>query len=174
MDRNVLLIGLSALTLAVAAASRPAFSQTPPAWAVPGEEAIDPYTVSNANAGATPVADAGLINAFNGRLGLQRITDDLVERSHADPRISEIFKATDKVRLKRTLAEQFCYILAGGCDYTGRDMAAAHKDMGLVPADMNALVENLQLAMDREGVPFPAQNRLLAKLAPLKREMMQR
>jgi hemoglobin len=167
---------LSALLIAAAAAvTHPAWSQTPaPAWALPGEEKVDPYSVSNANAGATPVNDVRLFDAFHGKAGLDRISADLVDRSERDARISDIFKTTDSVRLKRTLSEQFCYILAGPCAYTGRDMAAAHKDMGLAGADMNALVENLQLAMDKEGVPFSAQNRLLAKLAPMKREMMQR
>ena len=36
------------------------------------------------------------------------------------------------------------------------------------------LVENLQWAMRREGVPFAAQNRLLAKLAPMKRVIVER
>ncbi len=78
------------------------------------------------------------------------------------------------VRLRRTLNEQFCYILGGGCSYTGRDMTAAHKDMGIQQADMAALVENLQAAMRQEHVPFAAQNRLLAKLAPMHRDVVTR
>lgn len=78
------------------------------------------------------------------------------------------------MRLERTLNEQFCYILGGGCDYTGRDMKTAHKDMGLQASDMNILVEHLQDAMDREGVPFVLQNRFLAKLAPMKRDVVER
>jgi hemoglobin len=39
---------------------------------------------------------------------------------------------------------------------------------------MGALVENLQWAMRREDVPFPAQNRLLAKLAPMRRVIVER
>ena len=35
----------------------------------------------------------------------------------------------------------------------------------------NALVEDLQIAMDKRGIPFRAQNRLLAKLAPMYREI---
>ena len=64
------------------------------------------------------------------------------------------------VRLKRTLSEQFCYLLGAGCDYTGRDMRTIHAEMGVTKADMNALVENLQAAMRETGVPFAAQNRL--------------
>lgn len=140
----------------------------------PGEEPVDPYTVSDANAGAKPYADDALFRAFNGQDGVSRIVDDLVAFSVADPRIAEIFKAHDLVRLRRTLKEQFCYLLGGGCAYTGRDMAAAHKDMGLQTADFNALVEQLQRAMRKEGVGFHAQNRLLAKLAPMKRVMVER
>lgn len=143
--------------------------------AVPaGEEPVEPYTQSNANAGATPVSGDGLWRAFHGRDGVARIVDDMVARNVADPRISDIFKNQDLVRLRRTLKEQFCYILNGGCSYTGRDMAAAHKDMGVQQADMGALVENLQAAMRREHVSFAAQNRLLAKLAPMHRDVVTR
>ncbi len=140
----------------------------------PGEEPVDPYTVSNANAGATPIESARLWDAFHGADGTRRIVDETVRLSVEDPRIAEIFKSRDLVRLRRTLFEQFCYILGGGCDYTGRDMASAHKDMGLQTADLNALIEHLQAAMRAEGVPFGAQNRLLARLAPMKRDVVER
>lgn len=136
---------------------------------VPGEDPVDPYAQSNANAGATSFAGDAMLEAFHGRAGIDRVVDDLVARNIVDPRISDIFKAQDLVRLRRTLKEQFCYILNGGCNYTGRDMTSSHKDLGLQVADFNALVENLQAAMRREGVPYRAQNRLLAKLAPMKR-----
>lgn len=145
-----------------------------PALAQQGEEPVDPYVVSDANAGATPFPDQKLFEAFHGQDGIGRVVDDLVAASVEDPRISEIFKATDLVRLRRTLKEQVCYILAGPCAYTGRDMKTTHKDQGLQTADFNALVEHLQAAMDKEGVPFAAQNRLLAKLAPMKRDVVVR
>jgi hemoglobin len=145
----------------------------------PGEQPVDPYVQSNANAGATPMKDDAVLKAFHGKEGLTRITSDLVDRNIADPRIKDIFATADIVRLKRTLAEQFCYILAGpasagGCDYTGKDMSATHKDQGITPRDFNALVENLQRAMDKEGVAFSAQNKLLAKLAPMSKQAIER
>lgn len=140
----------------------------------PGEEPVEPYAVSNANAGGKPASDPRLLAAWNGKAGIDRVVDGLVDRSLADPRISDIFKSHDQVRLRRTLKEQFCYLLGAGCDYTGRTMRDAHKDMGLQNADMNALAENLQLAMGAEGVPFWAQNRLLAKLVPMRRDVVER
>lgn len=143
-------------------------------WAQPGETAIDPYKASPANAGAEPIADPRLFEAFGGQAGVARIVDDLVDRSVVDPRLEAIFKPTDLVRLRRTLKEQVCFILGGPCAYSGRDMAAAHKDLGVTTAEFNALVENLQWAMDRAGVGFRDQNRLLARLAPMKRDVAER
>ncbi|VVT00031.1 Hemoglobin [Sphingomonas sp. EC-HK361] len=145
------------------------------AQAVPaGEDPVDPYTQSNANAGATPFTGDSMWRAFREREGVARIVEGMVTRNLADPRISDIFKNQDLVRLRRTLNEQFCYILNGGCAYTGRTMRDAHKDMGIQTADMTALVENLQAAMRAEHVAFAAQNRFLAKLAPMRRDVLQR
>ena len=154
----------------------PAFAQTSvePATPPPGEEAVDPYTVSNDNAGARPFEGKEMLTAFHGQDGIGRIVDDLVERVQVDKRTSEIFHASDFVRLRRTLKEQFCYILNGGCDYTGRDMDKVHEDHGVITAEFNALVELLQQAMAKEGVAFGAQNRFLAKLAPMKRQTVTR
>ena len=160
------------ITVAVALTtlSTAAFAGQP--WAMPGEEAIDPYAVSDANAGAAPFAGDAMFQAFNGKAGVDRVVAVMLDRSFSDPRISDIFKGHDRVRLQRVLAEQFCYLLGGPCGYSGRDMASSHKDMGVAPGDMNTLVEHLQLAMDKEGVPFQTQNRFLAKLAPMKRDIV--
>ncbi len=141
---------------------------------VTGELPVAPYEQSNANAGAAPYGSAALAADFGGREGITRIATRTVELSEADPRIAAIFAGHDMVRLKRTLAEQFCYLVGAGCNYTGRDMRAAHAQMGLAKADLNALVENLQAAMREAGVPFAAQNRLLAKLAPSSKDIIER
>jgi hemoglobin len=163
MTRTLLLGRAAALALFAAATATIAWAE---------EKPVDPYVQSNANAGATPMTDTATFTAFHGRAGIDRIVKDTVELSTKDPRISDIFKDIDRERLQRTLGEQLCYVLNGGCDYTGRDMALAHKDMGVTTANMGALVENLQAAMEREGVPFAAQNRLLGKLAPMKRTVV--
>lgn len=156
---------------------RPETSVLPPrvmATDHPDEEAVDPYVQSNANAGATPFEGSAMYDAFHGEAGVNRIVDGLIVRNLADPRIKDQFAATDLIRLKRTLVEQFCYILGGGCAYTGRAMASSHADLGSQPADMAALVENLQAAMSDERIPFATQNRFLAKLARMKRDVVTR
>ncbi|NAV96740.1 group I truncated hemoglobin, partial [Salmonella sp. hn-h2] len=64
--------------------------------------------------------------------------------------------------------------LDGPCTYTGRDMASVHKGMGVNRADFNALVEDLQKAMNQHKIPFRAQNKLLAKLAPMHKVIITR
>lgn len=166
------MIGKLVLTAVFTALALPALAQDPAH--LPGEEAVDPYVVADANAGAVPFEGTAMLEAFHGREGSDRIVDDMLDRSVVDPRIAGVFAATDMVRLRRTIKEQFCYILNGGCDYSGRSMRDAHDDIGLQPADMGALVEHLQAAMQAEGVPFHTQNRFLAKLAPMRRDVVTR
>ncbi len=139
-----------------------------------GEKPVDPYVQSNDNAGATPMTDDTVYHQFGGMDGISRIVDDLIDLSSKDERIEGIFRATDLVRLRRTLKEQICYILGGPCDYTGRDMKESHKTHGITMMEYNALIELLQVAMEKEGVAFRAQNKLLAKLAPMYRDIVLR
>lgn len=139
-----------------------------------GELPVDPYEQSPANVGAEPFSGPWMAKAFGGQDGIRRIVDRFVDINTTDPRIEAIFKNQDMVRLRRTLFEQFCYLLDAGCTYTGRDMKTAHKDLGTTRADLNALVENLQRAMRENKVPFAAQNRLLAKLAPMDKDVVVR
>lgn len=145
-----------------------------PPYAVPGEETVDPYDVSPKNAGATPFSGTGMARAFHGQEGIHRIVESFTQLSYDDKVIGEIFFKHDKVRFKRTLFEQFCYVLNAGCTYSGRDMAASHKDLGGQQADMNRLVELLQRAMSQEHVSFAAQNRFLSKLAPMRPDVVKR
>jgi len=150
----------------------PVWAQQP--HAMPGEEPVDSYTVTDSNAGATPFTGQVMWAAFNESAGVERIVNQMLDLSAADPRAAGIFVATDMVRLRRTLKEQFCYILNGGCVYTGRSMADAHDEIGLQPADFGTLVEHLQTAMTAEGIPFRTQNRFLAKLAPMRPDTVTR
>lgn len=139
-----------------------------------GEQPVDPYVQSNANAGTTPLAGTGMWHAFHEQAGVDRIVDDMVDRAVADPVIGEVLAGQDIIRLRRLLKEQFCYILNGGCTYSGRDMKSAHRDLGVQAKDMNVLVTLLQQAMGKEKISFFAQNRFLSKLAPMRPDVVTR
>lgn len=159
-----------ALLAFAAAAVSPIDADPAPA----GEEPVARYAHSDANAGAAPFAGKAMWHAFHEQAGVDRIVDNLIDRSVKDPVIGEIMEGQDMVRLRRLLKEQFCYILNGGCSYSGRTMKESHKDLGVQAKDMNVLVANLQKAMADEHVSFFAQNRLLSKLAPMHKDVVTR
>ncbi|WP_345817098.1 group 1 truncated hemoglobin (plasmid) [Paraburkholderia sp. PREW-6R] len=119
-------------------------------------------------------ADDSLYKAFGEQPGLVRIIDDFYDLLLVDPRTKPYFEGAPIKRIKQKLAEQFCVLLDGPCVYTGRTMKRAHEGQNIDRAAFNALVEDLQTAMDRNGVPFRDQNRLLAKLAPMYRDVQDR
>ena len=119
-----------------------------------------------------PARAGTLFDDLGGRPGLTRIAGGMLQRVQADPRIRDKFADANIERLQGLLMLQFCVVSGGPCRYPGRSMKAAHADLGLAPRHFNALVEDLQDAMDAEGVPFRTQNRLLALLAPMHRDVV--
>jgi hemoglobin len=119
----------------------------------------------------TPAPDP-LFDALGGKPGLALLMEDFVPRLAADPKIGAFFKDTNLRELKKQLADQFCAVSGGGCVYEGDDMKKAHADMRIAKADFNRLVEILQVSMDARAIAFADQNRLLARLAPMHRDVV--
>lgn len=113
-----------------------------------------------------------LFDRLGGEAGVAVLVDDFLQIVMADTRIAPFFENSDLVVVKQHLVEQFCAIMDGGCHYSGFDMQAVHDPLGIRQAQFNALVEDLQQAMDRHGVPYRMQNRFLAVLAPMRREIV--
>lgn len=122
--------------------------------------------------GATERRDDSLYQALGAQPGLSRLMDDFVPRLERDPRIGSFFKETKLEQLKAQLASQFCMVAGGPCKYEGAPMKDAHAEMSIRKADFNALVEALQQSMDAQGIAFATQNRLLARLAPMHRDII--
>lgn len=159
--------------LALVVALSMGFAAVSPARAQDG--AADPSTAAASGPAMDPApADPSLrpvLDDFGGRDGLAALMDDFMAGLLADARTRPFFENVDQPMVKKHLADQFCVILGGDCAYTGRDMRAAHAQMGVTRSDFNALVEVLQVAMDKRGIPFRSQNKLLAKLAPMHRDI---
>jgi hemoglobin len=117
-------------------------------------------------------ADPALYRSFGEKAGLVRLMDDFMLRIEADARLAPQFKDSNKVRVKEQLVDQICQISGGPCVYKGADMKSAHANLDVTKADFNRLVEVLQDAMSAQGIPFRAQNQLLAKLAPMHRDVI--
>jgi hemoglobin len=122
-------------------------------------------TAGHAIAGGTLYASLGK------KEGIERIVGRTIDLSLVDERIGKTFDNTNIARIKKLLTDQICVLTGGPCTYTGRDMRKSHAHLKLRNFHFNALVENLQTAMDESEIPFATQNELLAILAPMQRDI---
>lgn len=117
-------------------------------------------------------ADDSLYQAWGRTAGIQTVMDDFFTRLQADPRTGPFFKDAARKHLVKQLTDQLCQQAGGPCVYDGPTMAEAHQGQGIGKRDFNALVELLQQSMDAKGIAFGAQNRMLALLAPMHRDII--
>src|SRR5450830_692772 len=103
---------------------------------------------------------------------LTKVVDDTLASALADVRIKDTFKDTDMKRLAKLITEQFCELSGGPCKYSGDPMKEVHQGLALNNMQFNALVEDLQAAMDKSNIPSRTQNKLLALLAPMQRTVV--
>ncbi len=118
-------------------------------------------------------SDDRLYRAWGGEAGIRAVMQDFVPRLVAHPRIGPFFKDTNREHLTAQLTTQLCQLAGGPCVYEGPDMKAVHRDMGVGRGDFNALVEALQDSMAAKGIPFAAQTAMLARLAPMHRDIVE-
>ncbi len=119
-------------------------------------------------------ADDTLYAQLGGREGIARIVDGAMALYQTDPRIKDDFDNINPDQLKARLVDFLCQLADGPCTYKGRSMAASHKGLHLTRAKFNAVAEDLQTAMEQAGISYWTQNRLLARLAPMQRDIVTR
>lgn len=133
----------------------------------------------------TPYTEDSTYQGLGGKEGIKKITDTFVTLITTDPRIKDSFTDFDMKQLNVRLQEQFCEFAGGPCKYTGkyhdkamegvgpvRDMKTVHQDLQITNAMFNALAEDLQIAMEQHNVPSSVALKLIAKLAPMQRDIV--
>ncbi len=123
----------------------------------------------------TAPAHAGsLYDDLGGQPGIEKFVGRTIDLSYQDPRIKDTFAKSKPDYLKKMITEQIAALSGGPVKYTGLDMKKAHKGLGLTTFHFNALVELLQRAMAEQDISYQTQNRLLALLAPMHRDVVER
>ena len=120
----------------------------------------------------TQASHATLFDAMGGEPVLRAAVDRFADIVVADERINFTFAEADMSKFRKLLFEQLCNVSDGPCRYTGRDMRTAHAKLGINTAEFNALAEDLYIALGKAGVPYRLQNKLMARLAPMKRDIV--
>lgn len=120
----------------------------------------------------TQASELETFKAFGEKPGLVKLVDDLMENLLQNEKTRLFFEKSDRTHIKAMLVDQFCAELGGPCTYTGQNMKKAHKGHEINTAQFYSLVESLQLAMNKNKIPQRAQNKLLAILAPMHKEII--
>ncbi len=118
------------------------------------------------------VAAQTLYQDLGGATALQKVSRDLVQGLQRHPHLRESFKDSNLPRLQSLLQEQLCELSDGPCRYSGDDMQTVHRGLAISELQFYALVEVLQEAMTAQGIASHTQNRLLARLAPMKSQIV--
>jgi len=111
---------------------------------------------------------------MGGTANVTAVVSDVIDEAASDPHLKRSFDKVNLGRLKRILVEQICELAGGGCRYSGDSMHDAHAGLGITQAEFYGLVQVLKDCMERHGIAIRERNELLAILAPMKRDIVER
>jgi hemoglobin len=111
---------------------------------------------------------------MGGTANVTAVVSDLIDEAASDPKLKRSFDKVDLKHLKRLLVEQICELAGGGCRYSGDSMRDVHAGLGITQAEFYGLVQVLKDTMQRHGIAIRERNELLAILAPMKRDVVER
>lgn len=128
--------------------------------------------ISTSSLGWAQASDNALYLQLGSQAGIGNIVDDLLKLVVQDTRINLAFKDTNMKRLAQLLKEQLCQLSGGPCKYSGDEMKLVHEDLAVSATQFYALTEDLQIAMEAQHITSAAQFKLIAKLAPMQRDIV--
>ncbi len=113
-----------------------------------------------------------LYDDLGGAPGIDAIVENFIKGIASDPEIFPYFADSHVSRFREKITEHFCHISNGPCQYTGDNMVDIHVGMDINENHFNRTVDLLYMAMEQENIPHPIQNRLIARLAPLRKQII--
>src|SRR5687767_772114 len=87
---------------------------------------------------AAPRGKMSLFDRIGGLPAIDLVVKEFTGRVAADERVNAPFGVADLELLRKRLVEFFCVATGGPCQYTGRDMKAAHKGMRVTDAQFRS------------------------------------
>lgn len=115
-----------------------------------------------------------LYEQLGGMPAIESIAGNFVYEIGYDQQIVKHFEETNLDRFYGKMIEHLCMVTDGPCEYTGDSMKVVHEGMDITEAEFNRIVELLINAMNRAEIPVRLQNRILARLAPLRGDIIYR
>ncbi|MEW6989207.1 group 1 truncated hemoglobin [Colwelliaceae bacterium 6441] len=113
-----------------------------------------------------------LFHALGKQEGLEKLVDAFIQQIGKDKSIHRYFAKASVSHFRKGFINHLCSISDGPCQYNGDSMQDIHTGMKINEADFNRVVELLINAMENADIAYPVQNKVLAKLAPLRGEII--
>lgn len=113
-----------------------------------------------------------LYDEIGGSETLDKVFGLAINRIYNDPKLGPHFNGVPKSHLRKMLTEQTCALIGGPCTYTGKSMQESHQERNVTETEFYAVVEHVQQAMRLIGLTYQQENRILAALAPLKKDII--
>ena len=125
----------------------------------------------------TKQTGATLYARLGGYDAIAAVADDLLPRLMSDPQLGRFWahRAADSIRREKQLLIDFVCASAGGpLYYTGRDMAASHRGMGISARDWEIFLGHLHATLDKFRVPEQERREVLAFVESTRADIVER
>ncbi|MFK5959584.1 MAG: group 1 truncated hemoglobin [Lutibacter sp.] len=114
-----------------------------------------------------------LFERLGNRNGISKIVEDTLEAHFNNPSVSARFlplkeKPEYLETIKQHTIDFFSAGSGGQVTYNGRDMVTAHKGMNISPAEYMNVVDDIFIALDKNGIDETSKKDVLAILWSLK------
>jgi len=114
-----------------------------------------------------------LYQQLGGATAIKIAVRKMVVRLHQDQKLSELFKETNDDELRQNFQDFICQLTDGGCEYQGAEMLDIHAELYITKGEFDHFVSLFIYSMEDANIPFDAQNKLLARLAKLRSEIIE-
>jgi hemoglobin len=118
--------------------------------------------------------NASLYERLGGEPAMTRIAKALIDRTATFHQTARSFAESDLDQIVKSLAVQLCDLTDGPCTYGGDSMRDVHAGHAITQSEMYGMVELLEDVLREQDVGLREKNELLALLAPMKRDVVER
>jgi hemoglobin len=85
-------------------------------------------------------------------VGIRTAVDEFYDRVTGDPQLKSYFDGIDMGRLRAHQAKLLIQVTGGPAQYDGRELAVAHRDLGITGPDFDRVVAHLAATLADLGV----------------------
>ncbi len=115
---------------------------------------------------------SNLYNKIGGEQTIERIATHFVDEIGNDEIIVAYFEKSNVDRFHQSFKIHLCSLIDGPCKYEGDDLKEVHRGMNITEGDFNRIVDLLINAMRTAGLTHRERNRVLARVAPFRGEII--